>query len=434
MIHLFIVLLVVPAGDVVHPCLVVQVPPYGLLYPLLELEARLPAKLPLYLRAVDRVPHVVPRTVGDERDEVKVRTLRPAKKPVHRPDHDPDEVDVLPLVESADVVRVGCPAPVEDKVDRLRVVLHVEPVTYVLALAVHRQRLPVPDVVDEKRYQLLRELVRTVVVAAVRNYSGHPVGVVERTHEMVAAGLRRGIGTVGTISRVLTEELPTVCQMVLRRRGRSREGRLDAFRVRQLQRTVHLVRGDMVEQLAHVLLRKGLPVQLRRLEHRQGAQDIGLREGEGILDRAVHVALRGQVDHSVRPFLPHQPVHPFEVADVHLHETVVRTALDVPEVGKVAGVGKLVKVDDHILGIPVDEKAHHMASYEARAAGDYDCSFIVHIDLFLSDVFQTCFQRVCPVGHIYIERLLDSGLVQYRICRTLHRTWEFVAVAGADVA
>ena len=46
--------------------------------------------------------------------------------------------------------------------------------------------------------------------------------------------------------------------------------------------------------------------------------------------------------------------------------------LDVAEVGKVAGVGELVEVDDLVAGIFVDEQAHYVRAYESGSAGDDD--------------------------------------------------------------
>ena len=43
-------------------------------------------------------------------------------------------------------------------------------------------------VVDEERYQLLWELVGTVVVGAVGHDGGHPVGVMVGAYEVVRAG------------------------------------------------------------------------------------------------------------------------------------------------------------------------------------------------------------------------------------------------------
>ena len=78
------------------------------------------------------------RTVRDVGDEAVRIALRIAQDTVHGLDDDLDEVDVLPFVETADVVRLGYLPLVEDKVDGPRVVLHVQPVADVLTPAVHR--------------------------------------------------------------------------------------------------------------------------------------------------------------------------------------------------------------------------------------------------------------------------------------------------------
>ena len=73
----------------------------------------------------------------------------------------------------------------ENHVDGAGMVFHEEPVAHVLALAIDRKRLLVADVVDKKRDELFGELVRTVVVGAVRHDGRHAVGVVECAYEMV---------------------------------------------------------------------------------------------------------------------------------------------------------------------------------------------------------------------------------------------------------
>ena len=64
-----------------------------------------------------------------------------------------------------------------------------------------------------------------------------------------------------------------------------------------------------------------------------------------------------------------------EVADIHLDELVVGTVLDVLEVGQIAGISQLVKIDDLVLGIFVDKEADHMASNESCTSGDDYVSF-----------------------------------------------------------
>jgi len=43
LVHLFVVFFILARGDAVHPLLVVEIPTYGLLDTLLELEAGLPS-------------------------------------------------------------------------------------------------------------------------------------------------------------------------------------------------------------------------------------------------------------------------------------------------------------------------------------------------------------------------------------------------------
>ena len=237
-----------------------------------------------------------------------------------------------------------------------RVVLHIQPVANVLALAVHRQGLAVADIVDEQGYQFLRELVGAVVVRAVRNYGRHPVGVVEGPYER--GSLRRAVGTVGAVSRGLTEELVPVHLV-------GADVRVNTLGMGQLKGTVHLVGRDVVEELALPL---PVPPVLGCLKHGQSTEDIGPCEGEWVLDRAVHVTLSSQVNHTVDVVFLKDSADRLEVADVGTHEHVVRSLLDILQVGQVAGVGQLVQVYDTVLGVLVHEEAHDVAADEARAA------------------------------------------------------------------
>ena len=102
--------------------------------------------------------------VGDVGYEVEVLALLASEQTVHGLDEHMNDVDVLPLVEATDVVGVGGLALMEDEVYGTGVILYIEPVAHVKALAIYGQRLAMTDVVDEQRYELLRKLVRTIVV------------------------------------------------------------------------------------------------------------------------------------------------------------------------------------------------------------------------------------------------------------------------------
>ena len=144
--------------------------------------------------------------------------------------------------------------------------------------------------------------------------------------------------------------------------------------MRQFKGAVHLVGGDVVETLTLVFLRETLPVRLGRLEHGQGADDIGAGEGERILDGAVHMGFRREVDDAVHVVFGDDLQHRVEVADVGLDKGVVGLFLDILEVRKVAGIGQLVQVDDPVIRIIVHEQPHDMAADETGSAGDQDGS------------------------------------------------------------
>ena len=168
--------------------MVLEVPANRLFDPLFKLQAGLPAQFALEFARVDGVPQIVACAVCDIRDELLRRPFGVAQQPVHRPDDHPYQVDVLPFVETSDVVRVGDLALVEDYVDGPCMVLDVQPVADIFPAAVHRQRPSVADIVDEQRDELLRELVGPVVVRTVGHQGRHAVGVVIGPDEVVARG------------------------------------------------------------------------------------------------------------------------------------------------------------------------------------------------------------------------------------------------------
>ena len=248
-------------------------------------------------------------------------------------------------------------------------ILDVQPVAHVLPAAVHGQRLLVADVVDEKRDQLLRELVGPVVVRAVGHQRRHPVRVVVGSHEVVGRGFRGRVGAVRRVLRLFGEELLA-------------EGPAAALPARsislgtcQLQRPVHLVGGDVVEQFALPL---SVPVFPCRLEQRERTQDVRTREGERIPDRAVDMAFGRKVDDPVDVILPEQRPQHIQVADVTLLEHVVRGILDVPQVGKVPRIGQFVQVHDPVIRVFRHEQAYYARADKARAARNQDGAFWCH--------------------------------------------------------
>ena len=125
-------------------------------------------------------------SVGNKCYEVHILALLTSEESVYGFDYHLDDVDILPFIESTDVVSLGYLAFMENEVDGSSVVFDEEPVSHVLALAIYRQRFAMAYIVDEKRYELLGELVGTIVVRTVGHYYWHSVGIVEGSYEVVA--------------------------------------------------------------------------------------------------------------------------------------------------------------------------------------------------------------------------------------------------------
>ena len=70
---------------------------------------------------------------------------------------------------SADIVCLEQTSLLLNHIDCLRVILNKQPVTDILAIAVDRKLLTLQCIVDNQRNQLLRELVRSIIVTAVRD-------------------------------------------------------------------------------------------------------------------------------------------------------------------------------------------------------------------------------------------------------------------------
>ena len=77
--------------------------------------------------------------------------------------------------------------------------------------------------------------------------------------------------------------------------------------------------------------------------------------------------------HSVYPIFVKHTAHLVKIGYVGLDETVVRSVLDVFEIGKISCVGQLVEVDYQIVGIFVD-KSLHVVAYESCSTGDKNAS------------------------------------------------------------
>ena len=103
------------------------------------------------------------------------------------------EIHVHDLVAAADVVDLAVAAFLDQQVERAAVIVHVQPVADVHAVAVERHRDVVDGVGDEQRNDLLRKLVGSVIVRRARDDDRHVVGGPVAVGEAVGARLARRV-------------------------------------------------------------------------------------------------------------------------------------------------------------------------------------------------------------------------------------------------
>ncbi len=257
-----------------------------------------------------------------------------------------DYFQILALVVAADVVGLARPAFEQHLDQGAGMVLDIEPVADLAALAIDRQRLALQGVKYGQRDQLLGEVVGAVVVGAIGGNRRQAVGVMPGAHQVIGRGLAGGIGRVGLVASRLGEQAGGV------------------------QAAIDLVGGDMVEAEAGLLpVAETIPVMARRLQQGVGADDVGLDELGRAVDGAVDVALGGQVHDAVRPVLGEQAADLGGVADVHFFKGITRVAGDAGDRIEVAGIGQAIDVDYPVIGVG-DQVADDGGTDETGAAGD----------------------------------------------------------------
>lgn len=320
---------VLSAADALDPGLMAQVPLDGGGQSLLKGHLPLPAQLLLDLCAVDGVAAVVAGSVlhvGDGLPDCFGRFPQLLSRQLNEL---VQQLDVFPLVLAADVVFFAHTSLAHDVQHRPVVVLHVNPVPDVLAIAVDWQVLSLAHVQDHQGQELLRELVGAVVVGTVGECHRQAVGVEVGHSQVVAGGLAGGVGAAGVVGGGLHKVA-----------GLS-------------QGAVHLVGGHVVEQdsLLESIFR--LPEGAGGVQQGVGSHHIGADKGLRPQDGAVHVAFRRKVDDGVHLVFSQDCVDGSPVADVNLLKEVAAAGfraagtvlfLDVRQVLPVARVGEAVHV------------------------------------------------------------------------------------------
>ena len=126
---------------------------------------------------VDRVTLVVALAVFDVLDQ-GVRLIEVITDQFY-------DVDIGHLIVAADVIDLAVFGVSDDQVDCLAVVFNVEPVTDIFSFTVDRERLISEGICYHQRDQLLRKLVRAIVIRAAAQGDRQAIGSVISHHEQV---------------------------------------------------------------------------------------------------------------------------------------------------------------------------------------------------------------------------------------------------------
>ena len=290
----------------------------------------LPAELAAELGRVDRVAAVVAGAVAHP-----VEVVLGAAEGLQDLAQDGD---VVQLAVGADQVGLADAALREDAPDGGAVVLGVDPVADVPAVAVELGAHPVDQVRDLARDELLHVLVGAVVVGAVGDGGLEAEGAGPGADQQVGGRLGGAVRGARAVGRLLGE----------------------AGRVVQRQVAVDLVGGDVV--VAHAVPAAGL-------DEGVGALDVGAQERARVGDGVVVVGLGGVVDHGVGP--GHEAVDERGVADV-AHDELDAVRGQPRDVVGVAGVGQLVEHGDVDARVLAHDVVDEVGADEAAAAGDDD--------------------------------------------------------------
>ena len=251
------------------------------------------------------------------------------------------DLNILLLVVTADVVDFTNTTLVDNQINGLAVIFHIQPVTDVQTLAVNRQWLVSQSISNHQWNQLLREVIRTIVVRATRNGHRQAVGTVVSQNQQVSGCFGAAIRRAGVDRSFLGEE---------------------QIRTIQRQVTVNFIGRNLMITLDTVLAAS--------VHQHTGADNICLEKDTRIFDRTVNMRFCRKVDHDVRMFFFKQFIHCFAVADISLHEAEIRVIHNRGQCGQIACIGQLVKTDDPVIRILLQHMEYKVTTNKTSATGN----------------------------------------------------------------
>jgi hypothetical protein len=180
----------------------VKIPCHRLVDPCLESPGRIPPEFLLSFRGLKCIAPIVTLPVGDEADQAGELIYRFASEFRQNGTEEMDDVQILPPILASNVVCLPHAPAAENKVNTGRVILYIQPVADVGAIAIYRDGPTFEARADNGGDELLCVLEGAVVVRTVGG-GGQSVGVVIGSHQMIASRFACGIGRIRGIGSSL---------------------------------------------------------------------------------------------------------------------------------------------------------------------------------------------------------------------------------------
>jgi hypothetical protein len=227
------------------------------------------------------------------------------------------------------------------------VILDIEPIAYIQALAVDRQGLVMECVDDHQRDELLREMIGSIVIGTTADGYRESVCPVIGKDQKIRGSLGAAVGTAGMDRCLLSKK-----------QVRSVDGKI----------SVNLIRRDLMIA-RNAVLSAGI-------NERRSADDVGLQEDLRILDRAVYMSLRRKIDDDIRFFLLKKTLYALTVTDIQFDKSKSRMIHNRCKGGKIACVGQLIHTDDTVFRMFLHLVKHKVASNKSSSSGHNNSHFI----------------------------------------------------------
>jgi len=230
-------------------------------------------------------------------------------------------------------------------IDTLGMVIYIQPVTHIFTITVYRQFLALQGIVDDKRDQLLRELVRSIVVGAVGDICRELISIHISLYQHVRRCLTCRVWAVWIIWCCLIEIRIWII----------------------VQRTIYFICRYMQKLLAFLesTIRE-FPCYLCTVQHNGCTKDIGLNKDFRILDGTIYMRLCCKMNHTVNIIFCKDLADGFLIADICLDKGIILSVLDIFQIFKISCVCQLVHVDntdlivifaEHIMNIIASNKS-----------------------------------------------------------------------------